>query len=240
MTRPDVSAAGMAELKFGPAGPTGLTPLAPAPGDSPARVAELAHQFESLFIAQMLRQMQQSLTMAGDEEGESGHEFGAMTDAIDTQLAQQLSAAGGIGIAAVIMKSFARQSDDRSVRGGGPSDPIDAAAVAGLKPRHRESGGAAIATVRGGGALAPLADVSGGGALTPHADVSGGGALAPHATTAVSLPLGQHVTSGFGWRRDPISGDTRFHKGVDVRAAYGQSVAAAADGRVVSAGGQGE
>ena len=201
---------GMAELKFGPTGPRGLTPLASAPGDSPARVAEMAHQFESLFIAQMLRQMRQSLTMAGDEEGESGHEFGAMTDTIDTQLAQQLSAAGGIGIADVIMKAFAHES------GGGPSGPLDGVTAAGLKPRlHDTMENASAAAVRGGGALAPLA------------------------ASPVSLPLGQHVTSAFGWRKDPISGDTRFHKGVDVRAAYGQSVPAAADGNVVQAGEQG-
>lgn len=199
----------------------GLTPLASAPGDSPARVAEMAHQFESLFIAQMLRQMRQSLTMASDEEGESGHEFGAMTDTIDTQLAQQLSAAGGIGIADVIMKSFARDS------GGGPSGPPDGLTAAGLKPRLHDSSSAA--------GLKPRLHDS----IEDAAPVRGGGALAPLAASAVSLPLGQHVTSAFGWRKDPISGETRFHKGVDVRAAYGQSVPAAADGKVVQAGEQG-
>jgi murein DD-endopeptidase MepM/ murein hydrolase activator NlpD len=211
MNKPDTIAGGMAELttsakatvspperfarrrKFGPADPRGMTPLAPAPGDSPARVAELAHQFESLFIAQMLRQMRQSLTMAGDEEGENGHQFGAMTDTIDTQLAQQLSAAGGIGIADVIMKAFDRQQ---------PSPPVST-----------------------GPALVPI---------EPPAE-------APRALAipSVPLPLGQHITSAFGWRKDPISGDTRFHKGVDVRAAYGQNVPAAAGGTVVQAGEQG-
>lgn len=47
------------------------------------------------------------------------------------------------------------------------------------------------------------------------------------------------VTSGFGWRRDPIDGRARFHKGVDLRAAYGAAVATPADGRVVLAGTQG-
>jgi murein DD-endopeptidase MepM/ murein hydrolase activator NlpD len=209
MNKPDTIASGMAELKFGPAGPRGMTPLAPAPGDSPARVAELAHQFESLFIAQMLRQMRQSLTMAGDEEGENGHQFGAMTDTIDTQLAQQLSAAGGIGIADVIMKAFDREQD---VRGEGSSGPrVAPLESAGLKPRRHESAEHGVAPVRGGG---------------------------PSGPRAVSLPLGQHITSAFGWRKDPISGDTRFHKGVDVRAAYGQNVPAAAGGTVVQAGEQ--
>jgi len=47
------------------------------------------------------------------------------------------------------------------------------------------------------------------------------------------------VTSGFGWRRDPITGEARFHKGVDLRAVYGQDVAAAAGGTVAFSGTQG-
>jgi murein DD-endopeptidase MepM/ murein hydrolase activator NlpD len=47
------------------------------------------------------------------------------------------------------------------------------------------------------------------------------------------------VSSAFGWRRDPINGQSRFHKGVDIRAAYGQPVPSVAGGRVVTAGEQG-
>jgi murein DD-endopeptidase MepM/ murein hydrolase activator NlpD len=47
------------------------------------------------------------------------------------------------------------------------------------------------------------------------------------------------VTSAFGWRRDPINGATKFHKGVDLRAAYGEEVRAAADGKIEFAGIQG-
>jgi murein DD-endopeptidase MepM/ murein hydrolase activator NlpD len=47
------------------------------------------------------------------------------------------------------------------------------------------------------------------------------------------------VTSGFGWRRDPFTGEAQFHKGIDLRAAYGQDVAAAAAGRVAFSGAQG-
>jgi len=47
------------------------------------------------------------------------------------------------------------------------------------------------------------------------------------------------VTSEFGWRSDPFTGQARFHKGVDLRAAYGQEIGAAAAGRVVFSGQQG-
>jgi murein DD-endopeptidase MepM/ murein hydrolase activator NlpD len=45
-------------------------------------------------------------------------------------------------------------------------------------------------------------------------------------------------TSGFGWRRDPFSGATAYHRGVDLRAAYGEPIGAADAGTVVFAGEQ--
>jgi murein DD-endopeptidase MepM/ murein hydrolase activator NlpD len=48
-----------------------------------------------------------------------------------------------------------------------------------------------------------------------------------------------HVTSSFGWRRDPITGEAKFHKGVDLRAAYGQDVPAMQPGTVMFSGNQG-
>lgn len=47
------------------------------------------------------------------------------------------------------------------------------------------------------------------------------------------------VTSAFGWRADPFTGQARFHAGTDVRAAYGSSVVALADGTVTFAGDRG-
>ncbi len=51
-------------------------------------------------------------------------------------------------------------------------------------------------------------------------------------------PTGK-VTSGFGWRADPFHGAAKFHRGIDIRAAYGQDVPSAGPGRVVSAGTEG-
>jgi murein DD-endopeptidase MepM/ murein hydrolase activator NlpD len=51
--------------------------------------------------------------------------------------------------------------------------------------------------------------------------------------------LSGRISSKFGRRADPFSGEGRFHRGVDIAAAYGREVPAAAAGRVVSAGTQG-
>lgn len=44
------------------------------------------------------------------------------------------------------------------------------------------------------------------------------------------------VTSAYGWRQDPFTGEAKFHKGIDLRAAEGSDVAAAGAGRVTFAG----
>lgn len=47
------------------------------------------------------------------------------------------------------------------------------------------------------------------------------------------MPVDGRVSSPVGWRRDPITGEQRFHKGTDIAAAYGTAVRAVADGVVV-------
>jgi murein DD-endopeptidase MepM/ murein hydrolase activator NlpD len=55
--------------------------------------------------------------------------------------------------------------------------------------------------------------------------------------TALAMPGGK-VTSQFGWRHDPFTGQAKFHRGVDLRAVYGQDVNAAGSGTVVFSGEQ--
>ncbi len=62
--------------------------------------------------------------------------------------------------------------------------------------------------------------------------------VAPTNEPALEVPTGK-VTSGFGWRADPFHGAAKFHRGIDIRAAYGQDIPSAASGRVVSAGTEG-
>jgi murein DD-endopeptidase MepM/ murein hydrolase activator NlpD len=59
-----------------------------------------------------------------------------------------------------------------------------------------------------------------------------------HGDAPLTLLPGR-VSSDFGWRSDPVTGAARFHKGVDIAAAYGQEVPAAAPGTVTFAGVQG-
>ena len=57
--------------------------------------------------------------------------------------------------------------------------------------------------------------------------------------TTLSRPVDGGITSGFGYRRHPILGHRRFHRGVDIRASLGTPIKAAADGHVTFAGWRG-
>ena len=49
-------------------------------------------------------------------------------------------------------------------------------------------------------------------------------------------PIAGWISSGFGHRRDPFTGENAFHPGLDISADHGSPIHAPADGRVESAG----
>ncbi len=60
--------------------------------------------------------------------------------------------------------------------------------------------------------------------------------LSPSRGTPFRWPVSGSVTSGYGWRVHPISGETHFHEGLDIAADSGTKVKAAASGKVAFAG----
>jgi murein DD-endopeptidase MepM/ murein hydrolase activator NlpD len=179
-----------------------------------ARLTQLAAEFESMLLLQMLKEMRKSGSWADEDEHADGYGAETMLETIDVELASHLSKVQGFGLAKQLLKAL-----------GGEAGNADAKASAlrglignpGMEIPH--VGIPAVPGVERG--FQPARDAE------PAHDVD-----------ALETPDG-HVTSGFGWRRDPINGAATFHRGIDIRAAYGQDIEAAGPGRVVSAGAQG-
>src|SRR6185436_18021320 len=141
-----------------------------APAADRAKIKDLAEQFESMLVSQMLRAMRRG--MLSDDEHEEGLGAGAFTDAMDGQLGLALSRTGGIGLAAMLRGAIERQEGWEGLVGQeGRVGQVD----------HQ-----------------------------------------------VTQSPNETITSPFGWRSDPFTGEARFHSGRDIRMAYGQDVHAAA------------
>jgi murein DD-endopeptidase MepM/ murein hydrolase activator NlpD len=190
----------------------GVAAAARAPAAQRAKVTELAEQFESLLLTQMLRQMRQSMLTDESDDDHAGLGSKSMTDMIDAKLAESLSRSSRLGLADFIVRAFDRQAQGQATPAAASKSPA-----------------VSLATV-----AAPAL-----GASQPGGDpASAGTASAAGADPAAAVPSGP-VSSAFGWRSDPITGLPRFHSGTDVKMAYGQDVRAATGGRVAFVGNQG-
>lgn len=67
-------------------------------------------------------------------------------------------------------------------------------------------------------------------------ELAGKGAGFPYRTAGTRLPmrpLAGEVSSDFGWRKDPFTGNRRFHRGIDIPAEEGMEIKAVMSGRVL-------
>lgn len=175
----------------------------------PSKVKDLASQFEGLLLSQMMKDLKMSL--GGEEDDpDSGNDIGPLGDVMTSELGLALSRAGGFGLGNALSSALMKQLPDT------PS--ADASTVDGLAA----------------GATLPIASATTG---TPVVQPTIKVDAAPD-TTAVPAATAARVSSGFGWRSDPIDGATKFHKGLDLALAQGTPVYAPADGKVESVGQQ--
>ena len=87
-----------------------LTPLNAPIGASSSdtdrgKIQSMAQQFESLLLAQMLREMKQSMAPESDEQGLGGSIMG---DTFMSELGLALSRAGGVGMSQVLVDGFTK------------------------------------------------------------------------------------------------------------------------------------
>ena len=183
------------------------------PGSERERLMRVAQEFESMLMLQMLKEMRKAGSWADEDEKESGG-FGAQTmfDTIDQELAGHLARAQGLGLGKQLLEALEKMHPE-----GKTTKPEGSFKIGGSKEQDPPY-------------VAPLDGVGGSTKQDPPY-------LAPVGRVLNFGP--GDITSSFGWRADPFHGAAKFHRGIDIRAAYGQDVPTAASGRVVSAGTEG-
>jgi murein DD-endopeptidase MepM/ murein hydrolase activator NlpD len=187
-----------------------VAPTRPATGE---QARQLAQEFEALFVYQMLKQMRSAM-LADEDENQDGLGAGTMTDSMDQEYARAVAKSGGLGLAAILQKAIERQA---AGAGGGTANQGNASIEGPAGPEST-----VVLSVAGRNPAGIVA------APTLGASESEG-------EVAVPIPLGAKTSSAYGWRSDPFDGKPRFHGGIDLAAAYGREVPAAAGGRVVVA-----
>jgi Rod binding domain-containing protein len=88
-----------------------LTTGAGAPGDTPERLTQVAAEFESLLIAQMLRSMREA--SGGGWLGSDDQSMSAMTEMAEQQFARVLASQGGLGLRDVIVEGLSKTNPSR-------------------------------------------------------------------------------------------------------------------------------
>lgn len=185
VTTPGVPADGQIQIA-----PLGQLPSGPSRTDT---LRQLAQQFESMLLTQMLREMQSEL---GD--GAMGSGFGGqLTDTIYGEFAGALTKSGGFGLAKSLEDALARTT---------PGSPMTEA----------------------------IED----GPAVPAAVTRQFSPWLPEAPVAIPITA-ERISSAYGQRRDPLTGQARMHKGIDIPMVEGEDVRSLRAGVVVASGDQG-
>jgi Rod binding domain-containing protein len=191
--------------------PSGDPSAAPTTTD-PAKLKDLASQFEGLLLSQMMRDLKMSFGGGEEEEGSDSQAIAPLGDQMLSELGLALSRAGGFGLGDVLARSMAEKTSGIAPSGIGSSDsaPSDI----------------------GSSNIAPSSALSSALSSAPSS-------APPSVPLVPSVPSSApRVSSPFGLRSDPINGETRFHKGIDIAVREGSTVYAPAAGKVVSVGEQ--
>ena len=207
---------------FVPQTPSGDETRRRLAGKSPKEVAK---EFEAILLAQVISAMRKTVPESGTLEASANRKM--LDGAFDQQVARSLVDKGGLGIAEQIVGQIERQQAARDAASGRTAAPASAVgAAASAATPGRTAGTSQLAS-------ALEARVQG------AAFVRTTGASPSTRATALAatvLPVAGEVSSPFGMRSDPFTGEPRFHAGIDVAAPRGSEIRAVAEGEVVFSG----
>lgn len=198
-----------------------LLPTTPRGLDDQQRLArkspmQIAREFEAVLVAQVIGAMRKTVSSMGSLFSSNGANK-ILDGAFDQQVAASIAKSAHLGLAEQLAAQIERHTHV-TTPGGGNSEVETAETTA-----RRAAAHALAATGAEAGAILADQDVS----------------VASEAVAQLVGGAEGRVTSGFGFRHDPITGGTAFHGGIDVAAPRGSAIHAVAGGEVVFSGRRG-
>lgn len=191
-------------------------------GDSPEKIRAAAAQFEAVFVTQMFQAMRKTVPQDGMFSG--GNAGKMHQDMLDTEYAKSMAMSGGMGLGKMIARELGGEAAANAIPATGDITTTPFANRQGL-------------TMGGQPTFSGVPLVDG----RVHTPTDPSKLCAPEdMRDGFCWPAPGRITSGFGVRRDPITGDAgSFHSGIDLATPGGSAVRALAPGRVVESGRRG-
>lgn len=159
------------------------------------------------FEGMLLTEMLRDVRAGDEDDGGFGLGSSTMTDVMQGEFGLAMSRAGGLGLGDMLARALDRNRGQSPFKAG-PDFPAVVSPTA-------------VPTV-----LEPV--------LEEHAHAAGD--FEPPIDAVDVVGGGVPVSSDYGWRRDPFTGQARFHRGVDLAMAYGSEVRSFGQGIVTAAG----
>ncbi|MFH1035746.1 MAG: M23 family metallopeptidase [Pseudomonadota bacterium] len=180
-----------------------------------AKLRQACQLFEAQFLKMLWKEMRKTVPKSGLINGGQAEQM--FTDLMDQAVADQSTQGGrSMGIASMLEKQLSRETIKR------PSGQMPSAALA-----------PPLASTLSSSAPAPSVR----GLIPPQGRYP---STPPVGDGEYQLPVQGQLTSGFGEREHPITGEERQHNGLDLAAPAGTSVSTAKAGTVSFAGQSGD
>ncbi len=180
-----------------------------------AKLEKAVSDFESIFIYQMLKGMRNNVMKSelfGDGKTEEIY-----TSMLDQELSTIMSKDKGMGLKEMLLRQFSPDTLGSDATRGLPGEEGERRMLPVKKP-----GAAAIRE------------------FEAHMDAPKG--AAPEASkmdTNFKSPVRGRISSPYGMRTDPYTGESAFHKGTDIAAPEGTPIYPTMDGKVIFSGKRG-
>lgn len=188
--------------------------------DTPEATKKALVDFESLFINQMLKSMRSTVMKSDLLDGGSGEKM--YMDMFDMEISKSMAASGGIGIASMMMKQLAKEQG-----GKGAGALMNLSYGSHTTDNPTPDAGKSGSFMRGGVNRAYNGIA---------AERSGPGESRESMTFPIHGADSSSISSNFGLRNDPFTGERKAHHGIDIAAKAGTPIYPSASGVVSFSG----